>query len=197
MMPVLFVGHGSPMNTIENNEYTKGWQEIAFSIPKPTAILSISAHWLTNGTQVSILENPKTIHDFYGFPKALFDMEYKAKGSPMLAEKTIELLGDIAIADNNWGLDHGTWSVLSVMYPKADIPVYQMSIDRKATPEELFEIGKKLKTLRDSNVLILGSGNVVHNLGVLDFSMNGGFDWAYNFDNYITEKVKERFCKHI
>lgn len=192
MMPVLFIGHGSPMNAIEDNAYTKGWESIAASIPRPAAILSISAHWLTQGTKVSILDNPKTIHDFYGFPKELFDMEYKAKGSPLYAEKTIELLSDVAVSDDSWGLDHGTWSVLNVMYPKAEIPVYQMSIDRQATPRELFNIGKQLQPLRESGVLIMASGNVVHNLGLIDFSVEGGFDWADTFDNYITERIEQR-----
>lgn len=142
MMPVIFVGHGSPMNAIEDNEFTNGWKQIAAMIPKPSAILSISAHWETKGTRVSTLEQPETIHDFYGFPRALYEVEYKAEGSPEFAKKALELLGDNAIEDRNWGLDHGTWSVLKVMYPEADIPVFQMSIDNQGTPEELFEIGK-------------------------------------------------------
>jgi len=197
MMPVIFIGHGSPMNAIEENEYTKGWKEITNSIPKPAAILSISAHWVTNGTKVSTVENPKTIHDFYGFPKELYDVEYKAKGSTEIALKTIELLDGIAVADNSWGLDHGTWSVLNVMYPNADIPVYQMSIDMNAMPEELFEIGKKLKSLRDSNILIMGSGNIVHNLGIMNFSMENGFDLAIEFNDYITKKIEQRDFESI
>ena len=192
MMPVIFIGHGSPMNAIESNEYTKEWEKIAYSIPKPLAILSISAHWLTRGTKVSTLENPKTIHDFYGFPKALFDVEYQAKGSPLYAKKTIDLLSDVVDSDDSWGVDHGTWSILNVMYPKADIPVYQMSIDGQATPLELFNIGRRLKLLRESGVLIMGSGNIVHNLRMIDFSIEGGFDWAYTFDDYITERVEQR-----
>ena len=197
MMPVLFIGHETPMNAIEDNEFTRGWQKIAASISRPAAILSISAHWLTKGTLVSTLENPKTIHDFYGFPQALFDIEYKAHGHPALARKTIDLLSDIAIADQSWGLDHGTWSVLHVMYPNADIPVYQMSIDQKATPQELFDIGKRLKRLRENDVLILGSGNIVHNLRVVDFSVDGGFDWAYVFDDFIREKIEQRDFESI
>ena len=197
MMPVIFIGHGSPMNAIEENEYTKGWKEIADNIPKPKVILSISAHWVTDGTKVSTVENPKTIHDFYGFPKELYDVEYKAKGSLESAVKTIELLDGIARADHSWGLDHGTWSVLRVMYPNADIPVYQMSIDMNATPKELFEIGKKLKSLRDSDILILGSGNIVHNLGIMDYSMEDGFDLAIEFNDYITEKIEQRDFESI
>ena len=197
MMPVIFIGHGSPMNAIEENEYTKGWKEIADNIPKPKVILSISAHWVTDGTKVSTVENPKTIHDFYGFPKELYDVEYKAKGSLESAVKTIELLDGIARADDSWGLDHGTWSVLRVMYPNADIPVYQMSIDMNATPKELFEIGKKLKSLRDSDILILGSGNIVHNLGIMDYSMEDGFDLAIEFNDYITKKIEQRDFESI
>ena len=197
MMPVIFIGHGSPMNAIEDNEYTKGWKEIADYIPKPEAILSISAHWVTNGTKILTVDNPKTIHDFYGFPDELYEVEYKTKGSSEIALKTIELLDGIAVADTRWGLDHGTWSMLRVMYPQADIPVYQMSIDTNATPKELFEIGKKLKSLRERNVLIMGSGNIVHNLGIIDFSINGGFDWAIKFNEYITEKIEQRDFKSI
>ncbi|SEW22901.1 4,5-DOPA-extradiol-dioxygenase [[Clostridium] fimetarium] len=197
MMPVIFIGHGSPMNAIEENEYTKGWKEIADNIPQPKVILSISAHWVTDGTKVSTVENPKTIHDFYGFPKELYDVEYKAKGSLESAIKTIELLDGIARADDSWGLDHGTWSVLRVMYPNADIPVYQMSIDMNATSKELFEIGKKLKSLRDSDILILGSGNIVHNLGIMDYSMEDGFDLAIEFNDYITKKVEQRDFESI
>ncbi len=178
MMPVMFVGHGSPMNAIEDNIFTKGWQEIASSIPKPDAILVISAHWEAKGTFVSIVNKPKTIHDFFGFPT--------------LANKTLELLDGIAKPDTSWGLDHGAWSVLKVMYPNADIPVFQMSIDEQASTKEHFEIGQKLHSLREINVLILGSGNVVHNLGMLNFSADGGFDWALKFDNDIKEKIEKR-----
>jgi len=197
MMPVIFVGHGSPMNAIEDNVYTKGWEKIANYIPKPTTILSVSAHWVTNGTKISTVENPETIHDFYGFPKELNDVQYKAKGDLKTAVKTIELLDGIAVADNSWGLDHGTWSVLKVMYPNADIPVYQMSIDMNATPKELFEIGKKLKSLRNNNILIMGSGNIVHNLGAMDYSMKDGFDLAIEFNDYITERIKQRDFESI
>lgn len=196
MMPVIFIGHGSPMNAIENNGYTKVWKEIAASLPKPDVILSISAHWTTKGTRVSTLEKPQTIHDFYGFPQELFEVEYKAKGARILALETVDLL-EGAAEDESWGLDHGTWSVLNVMYPDADIPVYQLSIDEQATPQELFKIGEKLKPLREKNVLIMGSGNIVHNLRILDYSRNTGFDWAIEFDDFIENKVKERDFKGI
>lgn len=188
-MPVLFVGHGSPMNAIENNDFTRGWALIGGEIPKPRAILCISAHWETEGTRVSTLENPETIHDFYGFPKPLFDVQYPAKGSPELARETLELLGNLAAGDNSWGIDHGAWSVLRVIYPDADIPVVQLSIDVNANHDDIFKIGQKLAPLRENGVLIMGSGNVVHNLRILDFSMKGGFDWAEKFDDYITQKI--------
>jgi len=190
MFPVIFIGHGSPINAIEDNVYTRGWKEIAATIPKPTAILSISAHWVTQGTKVLVEENPKTIYDFYGFPKELYDVTYKVKGSIQLAEQTRSLVGAIAANDDEWGIDHGTWSVLKIMYPKADIPVVQMSIDNQASPQELFEIGNKIKSLRENNVLILGSGNVVHNLREIDFNMDGGYDWANRFDDFVKNKIE-------
>ncbi len=192
MFPVIFIGHGSPMNAIEDNEYTRGWQQIAADIPKPAAILCISAHWVTQGTKVLTQKDPKIIYDFYGFPQELYDVIYKAKGAPQLAKETQELVGTADITENEWGIDHGTWSVLNIMYPKADIPVYQMSIDDKASPQELFEIGNKIKPLRDKNVLILGSGNIIHNLRMIDFDMEGGFNWAYDFDNFIKDKIVKR-----
>lgn len=192
MMPVLFIGHGSPMNAIEDNEFTRGWKKIAASLPVPSAILCVSAHWLTKGTRVSPQEVPETIHDFYGFPKALFDIQYPAKGSPELAARTLDLLSPFASGDTSWGIDHGTWSLLHVMYPEADIPVFQLSIDRMASPEELFEIGRKLYPLRTQNVLILGSGNIVHNLRMVDFSVKGGFPWAETFDRFIRERISDR-----
>jgi 4,5-DOPA dioxygenase extradiol len=192
MMPVMFVGHGSPMNAIEDNLFSQAWRQIAPTLPTPKAILSVSAHWLTRGTKALTVPNPKTIHDFYGFPPELYAIEYSAPGSPQLAEEALTLLGEMATADTGWGLDHGTWSVLHVMYPEADIPVFQLSIDRIATPQERFNIGARLKPLRERDVLIMGSGNVVHNLGILDFSLDGGFDWAYEFDDFITDRILER-----
>ncbi|HHT27075.1 MAG TPA: 4,5-DOPA dioxygenase extradiol [Firmicutes bacterium] len=191
-MPVIFVGHGSPMNAIEDNRFSQGWRQIADMIPKPKAILSVSAHWLTRGTKVLTVPNPKTIHDFYGFPPELYAVEYPAPGNPQLAEEALTLLGEAANADTGWGLDHGTWSVLRVMYPDAGIPVFQVSLDRLATEQEHFDIGARLKLLRERDVLIMGSGNVVHNLGILDFSLDGGFDWAYEFDDFITGRIIEK-----
>jgi 4,5-DOPA dioxygenase extradiol len=192
MMPVLFVGHGSPMNAIEKNIFTKGMEDITGSIPKPTAILSISAHWVTNDYRVLTVEKPKTIHDFYGFPQEMYDIEYFAPGSPGFAKKTIELLGGKAIGDTTWGLDHGTWCPLHVMYPLCDIPTFQLSVNQNASPKELFEIGHKLQSLREEGVLIMGSGNIVHNLRLVDFNKNGGFPWAEAFDQHIKNSILQK-----
>ena len=177
------------MGAIEENEFTAGWREIAGVIPKPAAILAVSAHWFTDHTRLMTQENPKTIHDFYGFPKELYDVQYSAPGAPQLAAQTMKLLGGDCMEDQTWGIDHGTWSVLRKMYPDADIPVYQMSINRRMSPRELFETGEKLKPLREQNVLILGSGNIVHNLGQVDFSAAGGYGWADEFDEYIRDNI--------
>lgn len=197
MMPVAFIGHGSPMNAIESNDFTRGWQEIAASIPKPTAILSISAHWVTERTHLLTEANPRTIHDFYGFPKELYQIQYKAPGAPDLANQAKTLIGGTAQSDDDWGLDHGTWSVLKNMYPAADIPVFQMSIDELSDSQTLFEIGQRLKPLREQNVLILGSGNVVHNLSLASSSTKGGYDWAYEFDDFIRENIEKRAYENV
>jgi len=196
-MPVLFIGHGSPMNAIEENEYTRVWKKIAYEIPKPKAILSISAHWYTDGTRILDEINPKTTYDMYGFPRELYEIEYKSLGAPELAHYTKDLISDIVKVDNSWGYDHGTWSVLHVMYPKADIPVYQLSIDSTVDAGVHFDIGKEIKTLRENGVLILGSGNVVHNLAKVNFSMDVGYDWAIAFDNYIKNKVINKEYKDV
>ena len=182
-MPVLFLGHGSPMNAIEENEFVTGFKNIAKNIPTPAAILCISAHWLTTGTKVTAMETPKTIHDFSGFPKVLFDVQYPAKGSPSLAKQTQQLLLPNAVElDDKWGLDHGTWSILKPMFPNANIPVIQMSIDYTKPAQYHFDLAKQLSALRNRGVLIIGSGNIIHNLRLLDFSNfkkdNYGFDWA-------------------
>jgi len=195
-MPVAFLGHGSPMNAIEENQFTKGWRQIAENIPKPKAILSISAHWYTDGTRITAEDNPKTIYDFYGFPRELYNIQYDSKGSPELAARVKDLFGN-ATFDNSWGYDHGTWSILSVMYPKADIPVIQLSINANADASDHFYLAEKLKPLRDEGVLILGSGDVVHNLGRVNFDMHDGYDWAYVFDKYILEKVKTHAYEDI
>lgn len=188
MMPVLFVGHGSPMNAILQNEFTQKWQSLGRELPRPKAILSVSAHWLTRGTFITAMEHPKTIHDFGGFPQELFDQQYPAPGAPQeILEETKKLVTTATIQDDHeWGLDHGTWSVLLPMYPKADIPVFQLSIDYYKPATYHYQLAQELKALRKKGVLIVGSGNIVHNLRVLDFSGTRTFDWAVEFD----EKIK-------
>ncbi|MCP2039414.1 4,5-DOPA dioxygenase extradiol [Chryseobacterium sp. HSC-36S06] len=182
-MPVLFLGHGSPMNAIEENQFVRGFRNISREIPKPNAILCISAHWFTNGTFVTAMQNPKTIHDFYGFPKELFEVNYPAPGSPELARETAELLlPEIVEEDHSWGLDHGAWSVIKHLYPNAEIPVIQLSIDYTKPPEYHFDLAKRLQKLRKKGILIIGSGNIVHNLRMVDWkninTVGAGWDWA-------------------
>lgn len=192
-MPVLFVGHGSPMNAIEDNEYTRGWRSIAERIPKPEVILSVSAHWYTKETKIMNDENPRTIYDMYGFPRELYEVSYNTAGSPDTARVCGELISRETIYDNSWGIDHGTWSVLVHMYPERDIPVFQISIDAYASPREHYIIGQELRSLREQGVLILGSGNIVHNLRLVDWHRaDKGFDWAYEFDDYIYESILNR-----
>ena len=188
-MPVLFIGHGSPMNAIENNQYTQSWKKLGKQLPKPQAILVVSAHWLTNGTMVTAMEKPKTIHDFGGFPQELFNQQYNAPGSVEMARYTKEIIDTTEVKlDNEWGLDHGSWSVLLPIYPKADIPVYQLSIDYYKPLSYHYEIGKQLGKLRDKGVLIIGSGNIVHNLRQINWSGDGKiFDWAVEFDTKFKE----------
>ncbi len=184
-MPVVFVGHGSPTNAIEDNEFTRAWADLGKSLPKPKAILSVSAHWETTGTFVTSMKQPQTIHDFYGFPQALFEMQYPATGSPSLAQRVREIVGRTSVrADMEWGLDHGTWSVLSRMFPDADIPVIQLSLDKTQPPKFHYELGKELRTLRDEGVLILGSGNIVHNLRKIQWT-DMAYDWAVEFDEKV------------
>lgn len=183
LMPVLFVGHGSPMNAIEENQFTKGWREIAETIPKPETILCISAHWETKGTFVTAMEKPKTIHDFGGFPRELYEIQYPASGSPALAKETKKIISKTDVGlDEEWGLDHGCWSLLKSMYPLADVPVIQMSLDFLRSPQDHFELAIELAPLRKKGVLIIGSGNMVHNLGMVAWDkMNDpeyGYDWA-------------------
>jgi 4,5-DOPA dioxygenase extradiol len=182
-MPVLFLGHGSPMNAIEENEFVTGFRTIAQSIPKPSAILCISAHWFINKTAVTAMEIPKQIYDFGGFPQALFDVKYTPKGSLLLVDETIKTVNKVKVEkDENWGLDHGAWTVIKHLYPNADVPVVQMSIDYTQNAAAHFEIAKELQSLRNKGVLIIGSGNIIHNLGLVDFynlnKDNYGYDWA-------------------
>lgn len=193
-MPALFVGHGSPMNAIEDNQYSTAWKRIGESLPVPSAILSVSAHWITRGvTKVSTTPNPSTIHDFMGFPKELFDMVYPAPGPGDMGQFTLELLrkshslssdNASAHADTQRGLDHGTWSVLAKMYPKADIPVYQLSIDYNKPPVYHFNLARQLESLRNKGVLIMGSGNIVHNLSLLRTD-GKTYDWSLEFDSMV------------
>lgn len=188
-MPVLFIGHGSPMNAIEDNRFSREWVSLASRIPKPKAILSISAHWVTDGNHVNNQTHPKTIYDMYGFPQELYQLVYSPPGAPDLANHVRDLLGDKTSVDNQWGIDHGTWSVLNHMFPTGDIPTMQLSIDANASMEAHFQIGKKLQSLRSQGILILGSGNVVHNLSLVDWENPGGESWAVEFDQYIKQSI--------
>lgn len=191
IMPVLFVGHGSPMNAIEDNEFSRNWRNISKKLPKPAAILCISAHWETKGTFVTAMEKPRTIHDFGGFPRALFEVQYPAPGSPAVAKQTKESITSTQVGlDHSWGLDHGTWSILQHLFPKADVPVLQLSLDYTKPPKWHYDLAKELTALRKKGVLIVGSGNMVHNLRMLDFrNFYAKIDWV--------EEINETFKKHI
>jgi 4,5-DOPA dioxygenase extradiol len=197
-MPLLFVGHGSPMNAINDNEFVTGWKTMAGKLPKPKAILCISAHWETSGTFVTAMKTPETIHDFGGFPKELFETKYPAPGSPEFALETKNTIKKTTVGlDEKWGLDHGTWSILKPMYPKADIPVFQLSLDYNQPPRYHYELAKELASLRKKGVLIIGSGNMVHNLGMMkissmaDIDKEYGFDWALEMNTIFKTKIKE------
>ncbi|SMC56297.1 4,5-DOPA dioxygenase extradiol [Papillibacter cinnamivorans] len=191
-MPVLFIGHGSPMNAIEDNPFTRQWEALGEKLPRPDAILCVSAHWFTRGTRVNDAETPATIYDMYGFPEELYKVVYNAKGAPSYANLARNTISRQVTTDNTWGIDHGTWSVLCRMYPKADIPVFQLSVDKLAAPGEHYAIGRELRPLREKGVLILGSGNVVHNLSRIQWGMDGGYSWAMEFDAYIKENILGR-----
>ena len=202
LMPVLFIGHGSPMNAIEDNEFTKGWKAIAATIQKPKAILCISAHWETNGTFVTNMEKPKTIHDFGGFPQALFDVQYTALGSKWLAEETQKTLASTTVGLNeDWGLDHGTWSVIKQMYPDASIPVVQLSLDQTKDTQYHYDLAKQLASLRKKGVLIVGSGNMVHNFQYAkftgDFNAHFGHDWALEANESFKKLISENDVKSL
>jgi 4,5-DOPA dioxygenase extradiol len=195
LMPVLFVGHGSPMNAIQDNEFSRSWKEIGKSLPKPRAILVISAHWETRGTFVTAMEKPQTIHDFGGFPQELFNVEYPAPGSPQLARETKSTIvkTDVGL-DDKWGLDHGAWSILKHLYPKADVPVVQLSLDYMQKPQYHYDLAKELAALRRKGILIIGSGNIVHNLRMVAWDkMNEpefGFDWAIEANDKIKSLIE-------
>ncbi|MFM7217825.1 MAG: 4,5-DOPA dioxygenase extradiol [Bacteroidota bacterium] len=191
-MPVLFVGHGNPMNAIEDNDFSRAWKKVAKDLPRPNAILCISAHWLTRGTYVTAMKQPRTIHDFGGFPPALFEKQYPAPGAPSYAEETVKLVTGTHVGlDHEWGLDHGTWSVLAQMFPEAELPVYQLSIDAARPPRWHYELAQELSALRRKGVLIIGSGNIVHNLGMVDWN-GGAYPWALEFD----AKAKQLIDQH-
>lgn len=192
-MPVVFIGHGSPMNAIEDNDYTRTWKSIADRIPRPEVIISFSAHWFTKGTRIQNEEAPGTVYDMYGFPRELYEVKYNSPGSPAIAEIAGKLISKETEYDNTWGIDHGTWSVLVHMFPKRNIPVFQISIDAYAPPEVHYKIGRELRDLREKGALIFGTGNIVHNLRLVDWNMEGkGFDWAYEFDEYIYKNINDR-----
>lgn len=183
VMPVLFVGHGNPMNAIEDNEFSRTWRKVGSNLPVPRAILCVSAHWETAGTYVTAMERPRTIHDFGGFPDELFAVQYPAPGSPAIAEETRQTLtGHTILLDHEWGLDHGAWSVLVRMFPGANVPVLQLSLDVGMRPDQHASLATMLGTLRDKGVLILGSGNIVHNLRRARWGDGKPYDWAIEFD---------------
>lgn len=198
LMPALFVGHGSPMNAIEDNEFRRGWQKTASELPTPKAILCVSAHWETRGTFITAMPKPRTIHDFYGFPQALFDVQYSAPGSPELATETSGLITKTTVGlDHEWGLDHGCWSVVRVMYPNANIPVLQLSLDATQPPEFHYELAKQLMPLRKKGILIIGSGNIVHNLRMMQWGNKSGFSWAEEFNEKIKKAIANGDHKQV
>jgi 4,5-DOPA dioxygenase extradiol len=193
-MPVLFIGHGSPMNGIEDNSFTQYWKKLATEIEQPKAVLCVSAHWLTQGTFITAMEKPPTIHDFGGFPQALFDVEYGAPGEPKLAKETAELFKTTTVGlDHEWGMDHGTWTILRHMYPDATIPVLQLSIDYNKAPQYHYDLAKNLQALRKKGVLIMGSGNMVHNLGMVAWDKLNepfGYDWTIEMNTIFKQKIE-------
>jgi len=193
--PALFLGHGNPMNAIEPSKYTRAWERIAAELPRPKAILCVSAHWYVAGSRVTAEERPRTIHDFGGFPRALYQVQYPAPGSPKLAARVVDLLAPAGVEmDTRWGLDHGTWSLLVHLYPKADIPVVQLGIDETLEAQQHFELGRRLAALREEDVLVLGSGDVVHNLHAYAWGQHpqDPYDWAVDFEGRIRAFIEAR-----
>jgi 4,5-DOPA dioxygenase extradiol len=194
-LPVLFIGHGSPMNAIETNDFTQTLVQLGEKLPKPNAILCISAHWTTKGTYVNVSPNPKMIYDMYGFPKELYEVDYPAKGAPAIAKEIPDLILNSKIkTDTEWGFDHGTWSILKHLYPKVDVPVFQMSIDYNKPMQFHYDLAKQLNSLRKKRVLIIGSGNLTHNLRIVDFPNINATprDWALEFDSKIKQYIDNR-----
>ncbi|KAA9038112.1 4,5-DOPA dioxygenase extradiol [Ginsengibacter hankyongi] len=196
LMPVLFIGHGSPMNGIEHNQFSENWANLAKEIPLPTAILVVSAHWLSRGTKITAMDFPQTIHDFGGFPQELFDVQYPAPGNPQLAQETASIIKSTNVELNHdWGLDHGAWTVIRNMYPDAKVPVLQLSIDYTKGPQFHYELAKELSLLRNKGVLIMGSGNMVHNLRMVSFDKidtEFGFDWAIEMNEVFKKNIISR-----
>ena len=196
MMPVLFMGHGSPMNGIEDNEFSRHWSKLAKELPVPKAVLVVSAHWLTKGTKITAMDFPPTIHDFGGFPQALFEVQYPAPGSALLAQETASLFTATHVElDHDWGLDHGAWTVIKHMYPDATIPVLQLSIDYTKGPEYHYQLAKELMALRKKGVLIMGSGNMVHNLRMVAWDKlndsSYGYDWALQLNERFKQLISD------
>ena len=192
VMPVLFIGHGSPMNGIEDTAFSRRWSQMAKEIPTPKAVLVVSAHWFTKGTKITAMDFPKTIHDFGGFPQELFDVQYPAPGNPVLAKETAELLHSAHVEfDHDWGLDHGAWTIIRHMYPEANIPVLQLSIDYTKGPQYHYDLAKELNALRKKGVLIIGSGNMVHNLRMVAWDRLNDPEYAYDWTIQMNNKFKE------
>lgn len=195
LMPVLFIGHGSPMNGIEDNEFSQRWAQMAKEIPTPASVLVVSAHWFSKGTRITAMDFPETIHDFGGFPQALFDVQYPAPGNPALAMETADLIHSAHVElDHDWGLDHGAWTVVRHMYPEAKIPVLQLSIDYSKPPQYHYELAKELYGLRKKGVLIIGSGNMVHNLRMISWNKmneNYGYDWALQMNDTFKQLIRD------
>lgn len=205
LMPVLFIGHGSPMNGIEDNDFSRRWKRMAEEIPVPRAVIVVSAHWYTRGTKITAMEFPRTIHDFGGFPQALSEIQYPAPGSPELAREAVSQVHTTRVElDHDWGLDHGTWTIIRHMYPSADIPVLQLSIDYSKDPQYHYELSRELFHLRKKGVLIIGSGNMVHNLRMVAWDKlndkNYGYDWALQmnetFKHLILEGDHQRLVRY-
>lgn len=202
IQPVYFIGHGSPMNGIENNAFSRKWKEIGSKLELPSAVLVISAHWLTRGTHVTAMQEPKTIHDFGGFPKELFEVQYPAPGSPFIAEETAKLITSTQVGlDHDWGLDHGTWTIVRHMFPDANVPVLQLSINYHKPAQYHYDLAKQLYDLLKRGVLIIGSGNMIHNLGMVDWSSldrpGYGYDWALELNETLKKNLHSKNHKSL